>query len=516
MKTIKPYMLALLLSGAATSCNQEILDVAPLDRLSAATFWKAEADADYALTGAYNYLYAGGGGYSTSQFQIFAWDHFSDNAYSQYNYGGGQSALSSGITPQSGDYVRNYYDNSYRAIAAINTFLANVDKVLTGDKLTRYKGEAYFLRAFHYFWLAQLYGNVVITTEDPFGLDFKARKATSTRDEVLKLVNEDLDKAIAGLPNDSYGNGHAVRGSAQGLKTRVLIFQKKYAEAATMAKQIIDGKVFALSADYGGNFYKPAQNTSKEIMFSVKYQLPNISHQDNGIAVPLQRWKGTLGTQDLIDEYETATGKQIKETSTDYNPATPYANRDPRMRMTFFFPGDTKASSGWPFIGDLSVATPGKDSWIQGYYPVKKWLDPSLSNPDYGTLGDNDFVLLRYADVLLMHAEAENEASGPANAYASINAVRARANMPALPTGLSQAEMRERIRHERRVELAIEGIRYFDLRRWGIATQKLNGFVQNPLFPNIKTKYEDKYEFWPIPQTEIDRNSPDMKQNPGY
>jgi hypothetical protein len=204
-----------------------------------------------------------------------------------------------------------------------------------------------------------------------------------------------------------------------------------------------------------------------------------------------------LGTQDLINEYEPG---------------------DPRKTMTFFFPGDTEAQ-GWPFTGDLAVATPGKDSWIEGYYAVKKWLTPGIVNPDYGTLDDNDFVLLRYADVKLMYAEAQNEAVGPdASVYQQINEVRARptVNMPPLPAGLSQDEMRERIRHERRVEFALEGLRYHDLRRWGIATEKLNGFVPNPLFPTIKTKYDDKYQFWPIPQTEIDRNQPDLEQNPGY
>ena len=118
-----------------------------------------------------------------------------------------------------------------------------------------------------------------------------------------------------------------------------------------------------------------------------------------------------------------------------------------------------------------------------------------------------------------MYAEAQNEAVGAdASVYQQVNEVRARpgVNMPPLPQGLSQEEMRERIRHERRVEFAMEGLRYFDLRRWGIATQKLNGFVPNPLVPSVKTKYEDKYELWPIPQTEIDRNAPVLEQNPGY
>ncbi|MEO6705697.1 MAG: RagB/SusD family nutrient uptake outer membrane protein [Ginsengibacter sp.] len=479
------------------SCKKDLLNVTPPDQLSTTVFWKTEADADLALSGLYNSLYIGWIGFATSQYTIVAWDNFSDDSYGQYNYGGGTSALSSGITPTSGGFVYGYYNYNYQAIARINSFLANVGKVLTGDKLAKYKGEAYFLRAFNYFWLAQLYGNVPIVKDDPFKADYKTVMAKSDRADVLKFVESDLDSAIAALPDETYSTGHPVKGTAQGYKVRALLFEKKYSEAAAIAKQIIDDNKFSLNPCYSCNFYKPDQNSSTEIMFSLKYLLPNIQHQDVALAVSLQRWKGELGTQDLINEYETG---------------------DPRKTMTFFFAGDTQAQ-GWPFTGDLAVATPGKDSWIQGYYAVKKWLTPGLVNPDYGALDDNDFVFLRFADIKLMYAEAQNEAVGPdASVYQQVNDVRARpgVNMPPLPAGLSQDDMRTHIRHERRVEFAMEGLRYFDLRRWGIATQKLNGFVQNPLAPTIKTQYQDKYKFWPIPQTEIDRNAPLLIQNPGY
>ncbi|MEO5998312.1 MAG: RagB/SusD family nutrient uptake outer membrane protein [Chitinophagaceae bacterium] len=499
MKNYRNYTLYFLFAASLllVSCHKDLLNVAPPDQLSTSVFWKTEADADLALAGLYNYLYTSSGGYATSQYTVMAWDNFTDDSYGQYNYGGGTNALTSGITPSSGDFVRAYYTNNYRAIAAINSFLANVGKVLTGNKLAAFKGEAYFLRAFNYFWLAQLYGNVPVVKVDPFTLDYKTGLAKSNRVDVLKFVEEDLDAAIAALPNDAYGTGHAVKGSAQGYKVRVLLFEKKYTEAAALAKQIITDNKYSLNPAYASNFFKPDQTASKEILFSVKYQLPNIQHQDVALAVHMQRWKGELGTQDLINEYEA---------------------NDPRKTMTFFFQGDTKAQ-GWPFTGDLAVATSGTDSWLAGYYAVKKWLTPTLTNPDYGALDDNDFVLVRFADVKLMYAEATNEATGPdASVYQQINEVRLRpgVSMPALPAGLSAAQMRDRIRHERRVEFALEGLRYFDLRRWGIATQKLNGFVPNPLVPAIKTKYEDKYEFWPIPQTEIDRNAGVLLQNAGY
>ncbi|WP_152270284.1 RagB/SusD family nutrient uptake outer membrane protein [Agriterribacter humi] len=499
---MKKYQRNIFFTGIATlmlfaSCTKGLLDVSPPDRLSTTIFWKSEADADLALTGLYNFLYAGGGNWANSQYEVMGWDTYTDDVFGKHNYGGGYDATSSGITPNTGAYVRSYYENNFKAIAAINSFLANVDKVLTGDKLTKYKGEAYFLRAFNYFWLAQLYGNVPIVKDDPFKADFKTPMAKSARADVLAFVNQDLDAAIAALPDDAYGSGHAVKTTAQGYKVRALLFEKKYPEAAALAKQIIDGNQYSLNPDYAANFYKAGQNVSQEIMFSVKFQLPNIEHADAALNVTMQTWGGYQGTQNLIDEYETG---------------------DPRKSMTWFFPGDGP-DKGWPF-SNPAVATPGGgQDWIVGFYLPKKWLTAGLKNPDYGVKGDNDFVLLRYADIKLMYAEAQNEAVGPdASVYTQINEVRDRpgVNMPALPAGLTKEQMRAAIRHERRVEFPLEGLRYFDLRRWGIATQTLSGFAPNPLAPNIQIKYENKYEFWPIPQTEIDRNQPVLEQNPDY
>ena len=491
------YMACLIV--LMPSCQNKALDLTPPDQLSTTVFWKSPSDADLALTGIYSNLYTSTDvGWGTSQYMVMAWDNYSDDSYGQYAYtGGGLNALTSGLTPNSGTFQYAYYENCYIAISSINSFLANVSKVLTGNQLNAYKGEAFFLRAFNYFWLAQLYGNVPIVKGDPFQVTYTSTMAKSTRDQVLAFITQDLDSAILTLPDIKYSTGHAVKSTAQGYKVRVLLFEQKYAEAAALAKQIIDGNEYSLNSSYPGNFYKPDQNTSPEIMFSVKYLLPNIQHAYVALAVSIQKWKGYLGTQDLINEYESG---------------------DPRKTMTFFFAGDTQ-TQGWPFTGDLAVATPGKDSWINGFYAIKKWLTPGMVNPDYGALDDNDYVFLRYADVKLMYAEAQNEASGPdASVYQQVNEVRARpgVNMPPLQAGLSQGDMRSAIRHERRVEFAIEGLRYFDLRRWGIAEQKLNGFVQNPLAPTITTKYDSKYDFWPIPQTEIDRNAPVLIQNPGY
>lgn len=490
------YHFILIAAVFFTACKK--LDVTPPDKLSTGIFWKTPGDADLALTGLYSTLTTANG--QITAYAPMWWENFSDNSYSQNNQGGSQQSLIAGLTPTIGGFPtsndQSLYITSYKGIAAANSFLANVGKVLEGDKLNQYKGEASFLRAFHYFMLAQTYGNVPLLTDDPLTLDFKTKVTKSPRADILKLIESDLDAAIAGLPDVKYTTGHAVKASAQGLKVRVLLFEKKYPEAAALAKAIIDGGLFALNSNYAGNFYKPDQRSSPEIMFSVQFQAPAVAH-DFAITIAIigSGYKDLQGTQNMIDEYEAG---------------------DPRKTMTFFFPGDTPAQ-GWPYPG--TVGTPGVNNWTRGFYPGKKWLDPKNVDPQPGMLDDQDYVWLRYADVKLMYAEAQNETAGPdASVYQQVNEVRARPGvaMAALPAGLSQADMRERIRHERRVEFALEGLRYFDLRRWGIAQQKLNGFVQNPLTPTIKTIYRPQFDYWPLPQIEIDRNAPVLIQNDNY
>lgn len=494
---MKKYIIIFIAAVAGiTSCKK--LDVTPPDKLSNLNFWKTPADADLALTGMYATLYARSGQIAT--YAPMWYENFSDDSYTQNNQAGAQQALVAGLTPSSGGFVgdgnNSLYINAYISIASTNTFLANVDKVLTGDKLTEYKAEASFIRAFSYFLLAETYGNVPLMTADPITSDFKQKVSKSPRADILKQIETDLNNAIAGLPDQKYTTGHAVKASAQGLMVRVLMFEKKYTEAAAMAKTIIDGGLFSLNDNYSANFYKPDQKTSPEIMFSVQYSAPTVSHPDAlTMILILPGYVDLQGTQDMINEYEA---------------------NDPRKKMTFFFPGDTPAD-GWPY--PKTVGKPGVNNWTQGFYPSKKWLDPKIIDPQPGLLDDQDYVWLRFADIKLMYAEAQNEAVGPdASVYKQVNEVRARpgVNMPALAAGLSQAAMRDKIRHERRVEFALEGLRYFDMRRWGIAKDKLNGFIQNPLIPTTKTIYKDNFDFWPLPQSEVDRNKPNLIQNDGY
>src|SRR6186713_3195112 len=262
MKTNHIVIVQIFLAGALSLASCKKLDLAPPDKLFTTIYWKTEVDADQALTGLYNTLIVGGDVFPNA---ALWWDNFSDNSYSQHSLGGAQSALIAGLSPTSDGFPLTLYTNCYVGISATNSFLANVGRVLTGDKLKVYRGEALFLRGFNYFWLAQLYGNVPLVTADPFTIDYSAGMAKSPRADVLKQVEKDLDSAIAYLPDAKYTTGHVIKATAQGYKIRMLLFEKRFAEASALAKTVIDGNLFSLNDNYPSNFYKPDQRSSPEI-----------------------------------------------------------------------------------------------------------------------------------------------------------------------------------------------------------------------------------------------------------
>ncbi|HLZ89603.1 MAG TPA: RagB/SusD family nutrient uptake outer membrane protein, partial [Puia sp.] len=243
-----------------------------------------------------------------------------------------------------------------------------------------------------------------------------------------------------------------------------------------------------------------------EIMFSGRYQIPNAYSPADYLYTYSSSFQPVSY---LVNDYECTDGLPITA-SPLYKAATPYNNRDPRLLATILTPG-VLYKGGIPFVPAQIGASAG--------FLNKKGVDSTRATV-IGTQSDQDWVYLRYADVLLMYAEAENEVSGPApSVYSAVNAVRARpsVNMPALPVGLSQDSMRTRIRHERRIELALEGQRYFDLKRWRL---------DRVIIPTIKDPsgayrtFPLRDTLWPVPQSEIDLsktyNNPAFTQTPGY
>ncbi|ALJ01774.1 hypothetical protein DC20_22145 (plasmid) [Rufibacter tibetensis] len=494
-----------------TACDKDFLDKNPLDSVSSETFWTTEADVKAGLAGVYARLQQNFLGYE----RVYL-DGLSDNAFLDPGNGNqaNMTVMTTGsISPGLGGAMVNMYSTPYRVIASCNYFLDNVDKApITGAQKEMYKAEVRFIRALSYFDLVQNFGGVILYSSFPATLE-SAKIAKSTAAEVYAFIGQDLDFAIANLPDEVY-NGHAVRGSALGLKARVLITQQKWSEAVPLLEKIIASGRFRLSNNYAALFTTAGQSNTavnREIMFSTQYLAPNNVHRANaGMDIELGWWSLIQPYKDLVDDYEMKDGKMANE-SPLFDPAKPYHNRDPRLDMTVRLPGEVwKTATGSAWEGSYTSQT----GFLMEKY-VNLARAPFTAASAQNT--DQDYVHLRYADVLLMYAEAKNELSGPdATVYAAVNQVRSRTgvNMPPVDESKynTKEALREYIRHERRVELALEGQRYFDLKRWNIAHVKL---------PSLKTPtgaplvFGTKNYLLPFPQSELD-NNPTLIQNEGY
>jgi len=504
MKNLKNTLIIFIFFGGIQTACEGYLEKHPLDAISSETFWKTEADAEMALAGCYNALY---------QTWTFSYDRcyldcLTDDCFAQW---GGASynmdLMSTGnLTSITSSIPYNAY---YRGISIFNNFLANIDKVefTTPGNKASYIAEVRFLRAFFYAELVNFYGDVIYFKELPSKPD-DAKVAKSPKAEVLAFIEEDLAFAIENLPNTSY-QGHAVKGSALALKARIALYESNWEEVVRLTEEIITDGKFSLAADYEGLFIERGQTDNPEIMFSTVYSSPDLSHNRySGRAANTQfGWGSHIDPYwGLVDSYECIDGLPIDE-SPRYVADEPWLNRDPRLKQSIRLPNVT-----WP------GGEPAGAQSLTGIN-MQKYVD--LSQAPWGgganTEFEQDYVHFRYADILMMYAEAKNEVSGPESSiYDAIDLIRTRPSveMPKVDRDRynSKESLREYIRGERRIEFALEGLRYFDLRRWEIAHEVL---------PKIKTPggvslvFESHHYLLPFPQAELDIN-PDLVQNPGY
>jgi hypothetical protein len=497
-KYIETIMICLIgaASVLAVSCS-DFLDKNPLDQMTSQTFWKSESEANMALAGVYARLYSYPFSHTDGDFDCMAGDISSNQSRAVINIAQGM------VEATSGGPVSDIYNACYAGIASCNFFLDNVERTPVPEaSLNRMKGEVCFLRAMFYFKLAQHYGGVPLYIKSVSIEEAKVKQ--SSKAEIIAQVIKDLDYAVANLPNTAYTDGHAVRGSALGLKARVYLHLSQWTEAADAANQVIQSGNFSLCDNYRTLFLASGQTNNPEIIFSLRYLNPDRS---SDIDIHWAWWAYVNPRQELVDEYECTDGLPISS-SPLYDASNWRLNRDPRLLMTIKGFDDKVINSSGQEMGFAYNAPSGT-----GYEPVKH-CDWDALPIDYSTKSEQDWILLRYADVLLMYAEAKNEASGPdASVYAAVNEVRERVNMPALPEGLSKEEMRERIRHERRIELALEGVRWGDILRWKTAETYIPTLVD----PGGTQRRFDpaKHYLLPFPQSEIDVNE-NLEQNPGY
>lgn len=524
---IKFFIIGALAALLFHSCEKDVLDKQPLDEYSESTLWSSENDALSALNGIYDGWESG--------YRIIYMDCASDNAYNQFPWEGFQEFGNMQLlTPTNSGYGRWDFTTIQRA----NWFLENVDQApIDEDLMARMKAEARFLRAYQYFYSAQVYGDFPLILEQITPEEANEVERTPKVD-VIDFVLSELREIAEDLPISYSGNdlGRVTKGAALALRGRVALFHGNYDDAVADSKEVIDMGVYSLFPDFADLFRIQNEN-NEEVILNIEHIKDDYAFGEVGImpSSSYGGWSSINPTQSLVDAYEMANGKTIDAPGSGFNENQPYKNRDPRLTATVVVPGQNYNGKFYNSIeSSSSDFYSGNNNSKTGYLPAK--LTSNLSDYDDMWNTGLNIIVLRYAEVLLNYAEAKIELGQiDQSVYDAINLVRNRANMPDLDQSLhnGQSKMREAVRRERRVELAMEGLRWFDVQRWEIAEEVMNGQVYGARLGTVdgktgainlsseRIKVENrvfnpsKNYLWPVPQSEIDINK-NLKQNPGY
>lgn len=558
-----------------TGCRDE-LERFPLDKPSDQTFFSNETELLMALNACYKQLTP----LDREVFMNIPIDHLTDIGF-QREATQDKAIANGNIDPQN-SYVLKAWNDHYTTISKCNNLLGYMDRAKGKVQPAIYEriaAEARFIRSLNYGMLTQLFGDVPLVSTVIPETDYLQLTRTS-KAQVVKFILNELDQAASVLPLSHSGNniGRATKGAALALKARIALYNGLYSEAKEAALAVMQAGTYSLYPSYRELFMYKGEGCN-EVILDYQYlkginvhRLPKIMltrmAAPNGFSI-------FTPTQDLVDSYECTDGKVISE-SPLYNPADPFTNRDPRLRQSIMLPRVGSATetvtpgtiwqgyeykTGREIAGEEYYLVNGKkipnQDVVNQYasftgYCWLKYLDPIDSTVP--TESELNIILIRYAEVLLTYAEAKIELNEiDSSVLDALNSIRARAygvdrsqtaKYPAI-TSQNQATLRNILRRERKVELAMEGFRYDDIRRWQIAEKAMgravygrpknfttltrsqvpridaNGLLDYSSLKGalryIETNVYNKtaHNLWPIPQRERDLN-PSISQNPGY
>lgn len=536
-----------------TSCT-DILEKQPPTSISDGNFWTGESDALLALVGCYKFP----SGWTHEDFAtpqgLLYLDFAGGHGTEKENFT--TLGMASSNTMATSGNVLGYWSNAYSQIANYNTFLDNIGKCpMDETKKALWAAEVKCLRSYYLFYLAFHWGNVPmpLTTLSVSDANSISQTPQAT---VYAQIEKDLTEAIALLPDTRIAKeyGRFTKSAARVLLSRLYLAQNKWTEAASALKTIIDSGLYQLDRRNGDSSYEKlfqiGGETSPEMIFCIQYMKDNITTSRYIYLTPeyLGGWHQFAPYNELVKAYFCTDGKDITKSSV-YNENDPYVNRDLRLYASIFLPplGSYKGTvfNGKTyncFLGANKSDSYNRYTLFNGYCP-KKGLDATVTDL-YSTYTYTP--LMRYAEVLLSYLEAVNE-SAPSTITQSmldktINDIRNRVNLPAIQLSEvnTQALMRDAVRKERRVELAFEGFRYFDVLRWGTALQELNhtftgvklsddptaanyrgsGSTASPVDENMYYRFETRAwdshnRYFPIPQNDLNINK-NLTQNSGY
>ena len=517
---MKKHILSILLIVATiVGCNKDFLERSSITSIAESNFWQSESDAFLALNAVYSSLQSRsvyGGALNGFQGISGGYDGLGDNAYNAWKWEGPGKFMEGTIDP-SHMLFEQLWNDSYQGINRVNSVIKNVNEIsedlISLETKKELLGQACFLRGLMYFNLAVYYESVPLITNVQLLEDAYVPK--NTYEEITEQIVDDLVFAADNLPvshaDDLYG--YATKGAALGLLARVQLYNHQLdGEYGVLnLTQEVMNLGYALHPDYAELFSVEGEN-SPEVVFSIRF-LRGDDTSNGEMFSATYKASPKVDQQpmpNLVNDYYCIDGLSITE-SPLYDPEDKKLNRDPRAIATFFFKGDIYnydvpkifIENTYTKFGQRKYIRTGADS--EGYQP-------------WGS-GSQDFYIIRYADILLMRAEALAETGDVAGAMFLINMVRERVDMPSVEeiegTGLSASEMIELVRHERRVELALEGLRFMDLKRWGEMNAAVNRAALDPIGPYSPQYLGERSLVFPIPQDEIDVN-PKLVQHPAW
>lgn len=540
MKKIIYILMAIL---ALNSCD--VLDMKPLDKVSDADVWEDSALIELYVNASYNSIY--------HEFGQDMLSNASDETYCIHNWGNMWVVQKGEMTSDNvtGISVKvNYWSKAYSNIRTINVFFDRIDDApVEIDLKNRMKGEMKFIRAWIYANLIWRYGDVpLITNLFELNQDYKVKRDSYS--DCVDFITKELDEAITLLPAKSSSEtlGRATGDACKALKARVLLYaaseqnnpshsKDKWEAAAEATKAVLDAG-YTLGNDYQSVFLED----NAEIIFaryftqanSTDFMLWNGRNGSNG-------WTGENPTQNLVNAYEMANGELPylnEELPLKINPASgydesnPYVGRDPRLDASILHDGSMWAgreTETWHGGLDSPESSIGSWNASKTAYAFKKFMVESIPPAGSSVKPENPWIFFRLAEFYLNYAEIMYELGNEEQAREYVNKVRARQSVNMPPVTASGDKLRDKIRNERRVELAFEGHRFFDVRRWCIAGETENrdllamniqkqadGSKTYEVTMLLKRSFLEQHKLVPIPRTEIDKSEGSLVQNPGY
>jgi SusD family. len=533
----KKYVLLIVsFSLFLAGCDSSYLNPEPRADYTEAEIWKTKENTYLYINGFYKPIYEYGP-YGSKYAGVSLNDGFSDIVkYHQHVMGpnGGdvnKTILSSIISPT--QIVLSDYDYEYNRIRRINEFLFGLENYATYDPadIVLMEAQARFFRGFLHFMLVRSHGGIII--RDYIDGPNEAFKARSTEEECYDFITKEFDFAANNLPRewDQGSLGRLTRGGIYGYKSRVMLYAGRWQDAVDAAEEVIkeEGTLYQLESDYDAVF---KTKDSKEGVLTYRFG-GTLGHTFHKLYCPKgDKNEGVIGiagpTLEMVDSYRMSDGSKFDWNNPEHA-ANPYQNREPRFYASILYNGAPwKGRTIETFVGGTDgfehyAAPQSSGGTTTGYY-IRKMVD---ENAPMDGISTQSWYEVRYAEVLLNHAEALNELGRSSEALVSLNKVRARAKLPAITTTDKEA-LREVIREERKIELAFEGHRLWDLRRWKTGVNTLNGkrmhgtkitkegdsFIYETVECDDADRiFRESYYKLPVPQSEIN-NNPLCKQTP--